>query len=63
MEDLVKMQTYQIKALQERNSYLENELKQAKDILQSIVNDWEVSEPKNAFDEMFNNPLEQLKQL
>jgi cell division septum initiation protein DivIVA len=61
MNDLVKFQALQIQALKERNEYLENELKQAKDILQSIVNDWEVSEAKNAFDEMFENPLEQLK--
>ena len=63
MNDLIEFQALQIQALKERNAYLENELKQAKEIFQSIVNDWEVNEPKNAFDEMMNNPLEQLNNL
>ena len=32
MEDLIKMQLLQIQALQNRNTYLENELKQAKPV-------------------------------
>ena len=63
MNDLVQFQVLQIQALKERNAYLENELKQAKEILQSLINEWEVSEPTNALDEMFNNPIEQLNKL
>lgn len=65
MNDLIKLQAYQIKALQERNAYLENELKQAKQLFEDIINDWEVHQAKevNAFDEMFNNPIEQLNNL
>ena len=42
MNDLIKFQAEQIVALQTRNNYLENEIIQAKKILQDIVNDWEV---------------------
>ena len=52
-----------IEKLQERNAYLENELKQAKELFENIVNDWEVHEAKNVLDEMFNNPKEQLNNL
>jgi hypothetical protein len=44
MDDLIKFQNEQIQALQKRNEYLENELKQAKQIFQDLINDWEVNE-------------------
>lgn len=64
MNDLIKLLNFQIEALQTRNAYLENELKQAKNILQDIINDWEVIEPTtNVLDTMFDNPMEQLDNL
>lgn len=67
MNDLLKFQAEQILALQTRNAYLENELIQAKNILQDIVNDWEVFNAEevkpNVLDTMFNNPIEQLNNL
>ena len=64
MNDLIKLLNFQIEALQTRNAYLENELKQAKTILQDIINDWEVIEPTtNVLDTMFDNPMEQLDNL
>ena len=67
MYDLIKFQNERIQALELRNAYLENELKQAKDLFQDIVNDWEVANfeevKPNVLDEMFNNPLQQLNQL
>jgi hypothetical protein len=67
MEDLIKYQSDRIQALEIRNAYLENELKQAKDLFQDIVNDWEVANfeevKPNALDEMFQNPLQQLNNL
>lgn len=67
MNDLLKFQAEQILALQTRNTYLENELHQAKNILQDIVNDWEVFNAEevkpNVLDTMFNNPIEQLNNL
>lgn len=67
MNDLLKFQAEQILALQTRNAYLENELIQAKTILQDIVNDWEVFNAEevkpNVLDTMFNNPMEQLDNL
>tara|TARA_R110000868_G_scaffold22661_1_gene92838 strand:+ start:410 stop:601 length:192 start_codon:yes stop_codon:yes gene_type:complete len=62
MEDLIKLQAFQIKALQERNEYLENENKQAKQLFQEFINEFEVKEP-NVLDTMFNNPMEQLNNL
>lgn len=53
--------------LKERNQYLENELKQAKQLFQDIINDWEVHQEEevksNLLDEMFDNPLQQLNKL
>ena len=67
MEDLIKYQSDRIQALEIRNAYLENELKQAKDLFQDIVNDWEVANfeevKPNVLDEMFQNPLQQLNNL
>jgi hypothetical protein len=67
MNDLIKFQAEQIVALQTRNNYLENEIIQAKKILQDIVNDWEVFNAEevkpNVFDTAFDNPMEQLDNL
>ena len=67
MYDLIKFQNERIQALELRNAYLENELKQAKDLFQDIVNDWEVANfeevKPNVFDDMFQNPLQQLNDL
>ena len=68
MDDLIKFQQEQIKALQIRNAYLENEIKQAKDLFQELINEWEVKEfevvkQPNIIDEMFENPLQQLENL
>ena len=68
MNDLIKFQQEQIKALQIRNAYLENEIKQAKDLFQELINEWEVKEfevvkQPNIIDEMFENPLQQLENL
>lgn len=57
-----------IEKLQERNAYLENELKQAKQLFQELINEWEVIEPttvepNNILDNMFNNPMDQLNNL
>jgi len=58
-----------IEKLQERNAYLENELKQAKQLFQELINEWEVIEPTtvepttNILDNMFNNPMDQLNNL
>ena len=62
MEEVVKFQALQIKALKERNEYLENENKQAKQLFQEFLNEFEVKEP-NILDAMFNNPMEQLNNL
>lgn len=43
MNDLIQFQTLQIKALSERNQYLENELKQAKQLFQELINEWTVN--------------------
>jgi len=67
MNDLLKFQAEQILALQTRNTYLENELSQAKTILEDIVKDWEVFQEEevqpNVFNTMFDNPMEQLDNL
>jgi hypothetical protein len=67
MEDLIKYQSDRIQALEIRNAYLENELRQAKQLFQDIVNDWEVANAEevkpNVLDEMFQNPLQQLNNL
>ncbi len=67
MNDLIKFQAIQILTLQNRVSYLENELNQAKQLFQDIVNDWEVHQEEevkpNLLDTMFMNPMEQLNNL
>lgn len=64
MNDLIKFQKERIQALEARNLYLENELKQAKQILQELLNEWEVNDAEivepNPLDDMFQNPTQQL---
>jgi hypothetical protein len=74
MEDLIKFQAEQLNALRTENERLNNELKQAKDLFQALINDWKVQDaevlefPKldqstKVFDEIFQNPIEQLNNL
>lgn len=67
MDDLIKFQNEQIQALQKRNEYLENELKQAKQIFQDLINDWEVNDAEvleqNLLDNDFQSPIEQLNKI
>ena len=67
MNDLIKFQTERIQALEARNLYLENELKQAKQILQDLVNELEVKDAEvvepNPLDDMFQTPTQQLNNL
>jgi hypothetical protein len=67
MDDLIKFQNEQIQALQKRNEYLENELKQAKQIFQDLINDWEVNDAEvvepNLLDNQFQSPIEQLDKI
>ena len=71
MDDLLKFQIERIQALEARNFELQNEnlyligqVKEAKQILQELLNEWEVKdaevvEPK-PMDDMFQTPTEQL---
>jgi hypothetical protein len=74
MEDLIKFQAQQLNALRTENERLNNELKQAKDLFQALINDWEVQDAEvldfpqldqatKVFDEIFQNPIEQLNNL
>ena len=67
MDDLIKFQNEQIQALQKRNEYLENELKQAKQIFQSLINEWEVNDAEvvepNPLDDIFQSPIEELRDI
>ena len=74
MEDLIKFQAQQLNAVRKENERLRNELKQAKELMQMIINDWEVQdaevlefpqldEATKLFDEAFQNPIEQLNNL
>jgi succinyl-CoA synthetase beta subunit len=67
MDDLIKFQNEQIQALQKRNEYLENELKQAKQIFQDLINDWEVNNAEvvepNPLDDMFQSPIKDLRDI
>ena len=64
MNDLIKFQKERIQALEARNLYLENELKQAKQILQELLNEWEVNDAEvvepNPLDDVFQTPTQQL---
>ena len=61
---LEKIQLEEIQKLKARNLYLENELKQAKDLFQSLINEWEVNDAEvvepNPLDDIFQSPIEQL---
>ena len=74
MEDLIRFQAQQLNALRAENERLNNELKQARELMQAIINDWEVQdaevlnfpqldEATKVFDEAFQNPIEQLNNL
>jgi hypothetical protein len=74
MEDLIKFQAQQLNALRQENERLNNELRQAKDLFQALINDWEVQDAEvlnfpqldqatKVFDEIFQNPIEQLNNL
>jgi hypothetical protein len=74
MEDLIKCQMLELIAVRKENERLNNELKQARDLFQALINDWEVQDaevlefPKldqatKVFDEIFQNPIEQLNKL
>ena len=74
MEELINFQAQQLNALRKENERLHNELNQAKDLMKALINDWEVQEAEllefpqldeatKAFDEAFNNPIEQLNNL
>jgi hypothetical protein len=74
MEDLIKFQAEQLNAVRKENERLNNELKQAKDLFQALINDWEVQDAQvlefpqldqatKVFDEIFQNPIQQLNNL
>ena len=74
MEELINFQAQQLNALRKENERLQNELNQAKDLMKALINDWEVQdaeilefpqldEATKAFDEAFNNPIDQLNNL
>lgn len=67
MDDLIKFQTQRIEVLEARNLYLENELKQAKQIFQELINAWEVNDAEvvepNHLDNMFQTPTQQLNDI
>ena len=74
MEDLIKFQAQQLLAVREENERLRNELKQARELMQMLINEWEVQdaqvlefpqldEATKLFDEAFQNPINQLNNL
>jgi hypothetical protein len=74
MEDLIRFQAQQLNALRTENERLNNELKQARDLFQALIKDWEVQDAEvlntpqldqatKVFDEIFQNPIEQLNNL
>jgi hypothetical protein len=74
MEDLIKFQAQQLNALRIENERLNNELRQARELMQALINDWEVQDAEvldfpqldqatKVFDEIFQNPIEQLNNL
>jgi len=64
---LEKIQLEEIQKLKARNLYLNNELKQAKQIFQDLINDWEVNDAEvvepNLLDNDFHSPIEQLDKI
>ncbi len=74
MEDLIKFQAQQLNALRQENERLNNELRQARELMQALINDWEVQDAQvldfpqldqatKVFDEIFQNPIQQLNNL
>jgi hypothetical protein len=74
MEDLIRFQAEQLNAVRKENERLNNELKQIKELMQALINDWEVQDAEvlnfpqldqatKVFDEIFQNPIEQLNNL
>ncbi len=74
MEELINFQAQQLNALRKENERLQNELNQAKDLMKALINDWEVQDAQvlefpqldqatKVFDEIFQNPIEQLNNL
>jgi hypothetical protein len=74
MEDLIRFQAQQLNALRAENERLNNELKQARELMQALINEWEVQDAEllefpqldqatKVFDEAFQNPIEQLNNL
>jgi hypothetical protein len=74
MEDLIRFQAQQLSALRQENERLNNELKQARELMQALINEWEVQdaellnfpqidEATKVFDDAFQNPIEQLNNL
>ena len=74
MEELINFQAQQLNELRKENERLQNELNQAKDLMKALINYWEVQdaeilefpqldEATKAFDEAFNNPIDQLNNL
>jgi hypothetical protein len=74
MEDLIKFQAEQLNAVRKENERLNNELRQARELMQALINDWEVQDAEvletkqldqatKVFDEIFQNPIEQLNNL
>jgi hypothetical protein len=74
MEDLIKCQMLELIAVRKENERLNNELKQARELFQALTNDWEVQDAEvletrqldqatKVFDEIFQNPIEQLNKL
>jgi hypothetical protein len=74
MEDLIRFQAEQLNAVRKENERLNNELRQARELMQALINDWEVQDAEvletrqldqatKVFDEIFQNPIEQLNNL
>jgi hypothetical protein len=74
MEDLIRFQAQQLSALRAENERLNNELRQARELMQALINEWEVQDAElldfrqldqatKVFDEAFQNPIEQLNNL
>jgi hypothetical protein len=74
MEDLIRFQAQQLNAVRKENERLNNELKQARELMQALINDWEVQDAQvldfpqldqatKVFDEIFQNPIQQLNNL
>jgi hypothetical protein len=74
MEDLIRFQAQQLNAVRQENERLRNELQQVRELMQALINEWEVQDAEvlesnqldqatKVFDEIFQNPIEQLNNL